>query len=238
MTWIIALVILTGLALLIKSRPNANKSNVLSFHSYKEKGALLTAAELQFFNVLKKSVANNETIFAKVRQADILEVVHIKKDSHFWKSFNRISQKHVDFVLCDSETSQPLIIIELNDKSHYRQDRINRDIELREAIRNTKIKLVEIRVSSYYTIDAIKKSIYEQPLDCDVLKQNPNARKEIRVKPLSQPSRQQSIDKYTHDDKDKEQPQKQAEQMDPSTVKKPFASHLNFDPNSRYIPKS
>jgi hypothetical protein len=40
---------------------------------------------------------------------------------------NKIDRKHVDFVLCNPETLRPLAGIELDDKSHERADRRQRD---------------------------------------------------------------------------------------------------------------
>ena len=40
---------------------------------------------------------------------------------------NRIHAKHIDFVLCDPGNLQPILCIELDDPSHNRPDRIERD---------------------------------------------------------------------------------------------------------------
>lgn len=171
----IILIAIIALLLYLKKSPERQG---FTFQIYKEKQFLLTPTELDFFNVLKKSVVNNETVFAKVRQADIVEVVQKSKNSGFWKAFNRISQRHVDFVLCDSKTSQPLIIIELNDKSHQKQDRMKRDMELRETINDTNIKLVEIPASSSYAVNEIQTAIYGNDVCCGDLKQNVTPQKE------------------------------------------------------------
>src|SRR5690606_27410259 len=39
----------------------------------------------------------------------------------------RINQKHVDFLLCDAASMRPLVGIELDDSSHERSDRKQRD---------------------------------------------------------------------------------------------------------------
>jgi hypothetical protein len=41
--------------------------------------------------------------------------------------YNKIDRKHVDFLLCDSASLKPVMGIELDDASHQRQDRIERD---------------------------------------------------------------------------------------------------------------
>jgi hypothetical protein len=40
---------------------------------------------------------------------------------------NRIDRKHVDFVICDALTMRPVLGVELDDASHQRRDRVERD---------------------------------------------------------------------------------------------------------------
>jgi len=40
---------------------------------------------------------------------------------------NRVMSKHVDFVLCDLQAVTPVLVIELDDSSHGRDDRRARD---------------------------------------------------------------------------------------------------------------
>jgi len=41
--------------------------------------------------------------------------------------FNRIAQRHLDFLVCDSATMKPLLGVELDDSSHQRDSRQERD---------------------------------------------------------------------------------------------------------------
>jgi len=130
---------------------------------YKEKDFLLTPTELEFFKTLKIVVDNNETIFAKVRQADILLPASKQNESGFWQLFNKISQRHVDFVLCDLQTSQPLTIIEINDKTHEEPNRKKKDFELQEALKHTKIRLIEIPAQTRYNPEQLRELLYPDP---------------------------------------------------------------------------
>ncbi len=42
-------------------------------------------------------------------------------------AFNQVSSKHVDFVLCDATTFRPVLAVELDDRSHLRANRRDRD---------------------------------------------------------------------------------------------------------------
>src|SRR3989344_8320971 len=68
---------------------------------YKAKGPyLLSAGERKYFETLSKVIGADHYICPKVRIADMVDVDIPKTDKAFWPSFNKISQKHVDFVIC------------------------------------------------------------------------------------------------------------------------------------------
>jgi len=91
------------------------------------------------------------TIFAKVRLLDLLEPV---KGTQKYKTYlYKIQAKHVDFVLCD----QKLVakhIIELDDSSHDRPDRQQRDQFVDQVLESVGYNIIHIR-----TVDS---SIKEQ----------------------------------------------------------------------------
>ena len=87
--------------------------------------SVLTRGELAFFDVLMHVVAGRYQVLAKVRLADLVEVTDNSPNRRAW--FMRISQKHIDFVLCDRPSMRPLLLIELDDRSHHRGDRVERD---------------------------------------------------------------------------------------------------------------
>jgi hypothetical protein len=215
----------------------AAKSKSFTYHRYKARAFLLTPTEREFFLALKLALVKKETVFSKVRQADILEVDQAVSQ-HFWQAFNKISQRHVDFVVCDPLTSKPLIVIELNDKSHARPDRVKRDVQLRLALSQTDIRLIEITAARSYSALEIRKIIYDQHHFPGAQKPTANSRKENPFAFASQSFLPKSDGKYIRDDKGKEQPQKTPEQKALSTDSKPFASHPASDnSDSRYMPK-
>ncbi|MEZ6107129.1 MAG: DUF2726 domain-containing protein [Pirellulaceae bacterium] len=88
---------------------------------YSRRGHLVTRNELKFFRALKHAVKDRWHIMAMVRIADLLQVRSGTPKSISW--FNRIACKHVDFVLCDPDSLEPRLAIELDDDSHRRPDR-------------------------------------------------------------------------------------------------------------------
>ncbi len=58
----------------------------------------------------------------------IADLIRVRPKPPKWQSWqNRIHAKHIDFVLCDPETMEAKLAIELDDASHNRRDRVERD---------------------------------------------------------------------------------------------------------------
>ncbi|MBK8030706.1 MAG: DUF2726 domain-containing protein [Chloroflexi bacterium] len=87
----------------------------------------LSAAELSFHGVLRVAIDDRAVILNKVRLSDVFYVKRGDDASKYRIYTNKIDRKHVDFLLCDPRTMQPLLGIELDDKSHQREDRQTRD---------------------------------------------------------------------------------------------------------------
>jgi hypothetical protein len=77
---------------------------------------------------LQTAVNGRAALLMKVALGDVFYVKKGDDLSRYRIYTNKIDRKHVDFLLCDSTTMQPLIGIELDDKSHERPDRRERDI--------------------------------------------------------------------------------------------------------------
>jgi hypothetical protein len=116
---------------------------------FKLRDDFLSKAEHSFYQVLRTVVGEQMLICPKVNLGDLFFVAtgdHRKNRS----LANRIDRKHVDFLLCDPKTVRPLVGIELDDKSHEREDRKTRD-ELVEAVfAAAGLPLVRVQVKSGY----------------------------------------------------------------------------------------
>lgn len=117
---------------------------------------LLTAAELQFYKVLKAVTVGRYDISCKVRLGDI-----IKCTDYYWrKGYGpKISAKHIDFVLHDPDTSEIILCIELDDKSHNRPERVARDKFLNKALDTADVRLLRIPVTRGYDMAKLEKDI-------------------------------------------------------------------------------
>jgi hypothetical protein len=97
---------------------------------YRLRDDFLSPAEFSFYKVFSSIYGTRLTIQAKVRLADVFFVARPNENHNY---FNRIAQKHLDFLVCDAITMKPLLGVELDDASHERQDRQERD-EFVEAV--------------------------------------------------------------------------------------------------------
>ena len=70
--------------------------------SYDAQPALVSRAELAAFNTLRDAIGTSAHICPKVRIADVLKVRRTGNARADLIAFNRIAQKHVDFVLTDA----------------------------------------------------------------------------------------------------------------------------------------
>ena len=111
------------------------KSEYLPYH----KKLLLTKNEYYFYNNLKKITnEKNLQILAKIRLADLIEV---NQGTNEWnKYFAKIKSKHIDFAIADN--MKIIVIIELDDKSHEKQNRIERDEFVDAALTKTGYKII------------------------------------------------------------------------------------------------
>lgn len=91
---------------------------------YRQRDDFLSAAEFSFYRVLSASIGNSYVICPKVNLADVFFVTRPNVNMSYR---NKIDRKHVDFLLCDTATMKPILGVELDDKSHARSDRQDRD---------------------------------------------------------------------------------------------------------------
>lgn len=115
---------------------------------YRVREAVLSPAERSFYHVLIQTIHSRATVCLKVRLADVLFVA---RPYEHRAAQNRINQKHIDFLLCDPVTFRPLLGIELDDASHARPDRQERDAFVDQAFAAAGLPLLHIRAQHAYT---------------------------------------------------------------------------------------
>ena len=87
---------------------------------YGKRDHFLSAAEISFYHVLKNVLGDDIESLCKVRLGDLF---YVQRPHENKAARNRIDRKHIDFVLCEAKTMNPVLGIELDDSSHERQSR-------------------------------------------------------------------------------------------------------------------
>lgn len=126
---------------------------------YEPQSALFTAAERSFLGVLEQALDDRHRVFGKVRVADVLKVRSGLSSKSWQAAFNRISSKHVDFVVCRKDDLSIAFLVELDDKSHGKRKRIARDKLLDSAIEAAGLRLVRVPAQKRYSVEAVREAI-------------------------------------------------------------------------------
>jgi very-short-patch-repair endonuclease/ribosomal protein L37AE/L43A len=126
---------------------------------YQSKDVLCSPAERSFLGALDKILGENYRVFAKVRLADIVDVQKGLSASVRQSAFNRISGKHIDFLVCNANDLSIFGAIELDDKTHRAKGRQKRDQFLDKTLEAAGVPLLRIKAQSAYSIKEISSSL-------------------------------------------------------------------------------
>jgi len=152
-----------------KGKNSRNNSNLASQKidltketlPFYKKAYLLTNTEKKFYFILFEILGNDYLIFSKVRIADLVYLPKGISNSDFHHYQNKVKSKHVDFVICDKENIKPLLVIELDDSSHLRADRIDRDLLVDKVFENAKLPILHHKVVDNYDKENLLRNINE-----------------------------------------------------------------------------
>ena len=167
--WILVIICVLGIVLeIIVAKMTNNMEDAENLQSidyskkYIKKDYLLTQTELKFYKVLKQ--ITDELNLVVCPQVTLYQIVHNKN----FKDFNKIQNKSIDFVITQ-ENCKILLCIELDDASHEKTKRIERDNFVNKLFKDLDIKLLRIPVQNFYNIEELEKKIKES-LKNDLLK--------------------------------------------------------------------
>lgn len=139
-----------------------NSDSPISYKKYyKPKIYITTLNEMKFYNVLLEIAKELDYIlFSQVSLYNIVSMQNNLDYSTHTKYFNKIASKSIDFVLVDKKCRIRLCI-ELDDSSHKKQSRIQRDKFINELFKELEIDLLRYPVYNVYYKDTLKRKIQE-----------------------------------------------------------------------------
>jgi hypothetical protein len=117
---------------------------------------LFSPAERSFYGVLEQAVAGEFKVFGKVRLGDLIQPAKGMFQSRRTGIRNRINQKHVDFVLCHPDTLAVVGAVELDDASHGRKDRADRDDFVDKALVSAGVPLLRFPARKGYAVAEVQ----------------------------------------------------------------------------------
>lgn len=144
------------------------------WEGYELRPALLTRAERRFYATLTKAAKPGPDLasgaaLAICPQVRLIDVVRPRPDAadfgskqrrkDFAQRRSRVWAKHLDFVICHGETLELLAAIELDDASHDRPERQERDAFLDELLDNVGLPLVRVKVTRRYDAASLRRDL-------------------------------------------------------------------------------
>ena len=112
---------------------------------YRVRDDYLSPEQTSFFRKLLSAVGDTYIIIPRVNMSDIFWVLNPEDGRNFSKY---ISEKRIDFLLCDRETMKPLVGVELDGQSHYIEKPPEQGIYIDDIFEAAKLPLVRIFLSN------------------------------------------------------------------------------------------
>ena len=126
---------------------------------YERTSVLLSAAERSFLGVLEQALGEGYRVCPKVRVADAISVRNSLPRGEWQRAFNRISSKHFDFVVCRSMDLEIACAVELDDSTHRRSDRRERDMFLGTVCSSSSLPLLRFPAKEAYSVSDIRERL-------------------------------------------------------------------------------
>lgn len=151
LSWSIAMIMLIGIAYIfkgigkIKQAKDSNENNSQikkSQYKYYAKSYVMTSRENDCFKILNEIFSSKWFVVPQVHLSALLD--YRVKGQNWNAAFRHINGKSVDFVLIGKESYKVICVIELDDSTHSKPDRIERDVEIERMFKGTRIPLARI----------------------------------------------------------------------------------------------
>ena len=134
---------------------------------YRPKRYITTLTENIFYKILLDIAKELDLILYS--QVSLYAIIEVKKEKYSKKEcdelFDDIKAKTIDFVLVDKKTNKIKICLELDDGTHKKWDRIERDKFINKLFKDLEIPLLRYPTYKNYYKATLKKRILENIKD-------------------------------------------------------------------------
>ena len=160
LSWpVFLLIIIVSAFALIKERLlKANRKNGFSDDVQFRPRPLLTKAETLFLETLEKVTPPHIRIYTQVPLIAFVDVV-ADDFSTRTSNYNRMDRKRVDFVLVDPQTGTVRKVVELDDRSHDRSGRQDRDELVDTVLGRAGIPVVHCKAQAAYDLAKLRETL-------------------------------------------------------------------------------
>lgn len=127
-------------------------------YPYKLTKCILSDKERYFYRAVRP-IADKMglLVFTKMRIIDLMYIPEERENRQKW--VNKVKSKHIDFIFVDSELKVKLLV-EIDDPTHNRPDRIARDEEVDEIFKQLGLKVLHLRAwGEKYTGEPLETTI-------------------------------------------------------------------------------
>ena len=115
-------------------------------YKYAVKQSIMSSAEQKLFSLLRASVGREFEVFPQVALVSIVDKLTA---GAYRNELFRI----VDFVLADRRTYKLLLVIELNDASHNKKERAERDEKVKCILSRAGVKILTLTIENFQTVN-------------------------------------------------------------------------------------
>jgi hypothetical protein len=115
---------------------------------------LMSEAEIRFFRVLQLAVPN-ELVFPQVGMAALVRPNYAGTDARYIPAFRTISQKRIDFLVCNRDSLEVRCLVELDDSSHEAE----RDRERDAITAMAGYRTIRVRAARRYDINGLRRRV-------------------------------------------------------------------------------
>jgi hypothetical protein len=150
-SWVAVAAVL--LALYLLARHLSRRTGRLPYFA---RSHLLTKGELAFYQSLRLALPDGLIVSFKVRLSD---VINCAGDAWRQGFGAKISQKHLDFVVVDAATTAVRFVIELDDRTHARRDRRERDAFVDRALATAGVPILRVTAAPSYDPAALRSAV-------------------------------------------------------------------------------
>ncbi|HEY3306817.1 MAG TPA: DUF2726 domain-containing protein [Desulfuromonadaceae bacterium] len=155
---VIIIAVVVALLAALKSKKVLSDSGL----AFSRCDALFTPAERSFLGVLEQALDSRYRVFGKVRLADIVMPAKGQTPSKRTSALNKLRQKHVDFVICLISDLSVVGVVELDDKSHEREERAERDVFVDQVLDMAKIPVIHFPAQKGYALQDVRTRLAEK----------------------------------------------------------------------------